>query len=134
MLRAQNKLQNLPWGIYRIYPWGSVWQRWVSRGSSSSCRLMSDRHFLYSCSISIENLFSCWISLHCHPVDLLHCSPAQQLQLLPSPPHLPSPTQHHQSITQRSPLGSLQEYMAHLASLFSSSKEIYWMTVFFYLT
>lgn len=46
-----------------------------------------------------RKLFSSWISLHYHPVDLLHCSsPAQQLQLLPSP-HLPAPTQHHQSNT-----------------------------------
>lgn len=94
-------------------------------------RLVAGRNFLYSCSISLDVLFSCCISVDgCLPVDLLHCSCTTSPAAAVSS-SLPAPTQHHQSIAQNSLFGLTHWYAmwyAHYLSWFASSEENSWNT------
>lgn len=80
-------------------------------------RLVAGRNFLYSCSISLDVLFSCCISVDgCLPVDLLHCSCTTSPAAAVSS-SLPAPTQHHQSIAQNSLFGLTHWYAMWYAPL-----------------
>jgi len=131
LLRAQKKLQNLPWGIYGIYPRCKTEKISLQRPAAHKPRQQArgrERFLVFLLHFNGNFVFLLsFIRLSpCRPPALFLPTHAQHAQLMSSPPHLPAPTQQYQCIAQKNFCGLAPlNGVPHYSSLFASSEKNY---------